>query len=154
MPLPALHCRFAQAIAKTAMAPDLSLRGRFAPVAISGRHCRSVLTTVEMSNAKVWGVAALSERHAGWQYLRHTFYDARLPDLSLRGPEGAVAISGRQLQFRREYPVVRPGTARLPRRFAPRNDTSGSMAQETVHCTELVLLLPLRARAGHAPPLP
>ena len=23
------------------------------------------------------------------------------------------------------FPVVRPGTARLPRRFAPRNDTSG-----------------------------
>ena len=67
MPLPALHCRFAQAIAKTAMAPDLSLRGRFAP----------------------------------------------------------VAISGRQLRFRRECPVIRPGTARLPRRFAPRNDTSG-----------------------------
>ena len=53
MPLPALHCRFAQAI-------------------------------VKMRNAEVWGVAALSERHAGWQYLRHTFYDARLPDLSLR----------------------------------------------------------------------
>ena len=47
-------------------------------------------------------------------------------DLSLRGPDGAVAISGRQLRFRRERPVIRPSTARLPRRFAPRNDTSGS----------------------------
>ena len=46
-------------------------------------------------------------------------------DLSLRGPDGAVAISGRQLRFRRERPVIRPSTARLPRRFAPRNDTSG-----------------------------
>ena len=112
MPLPALHCRFAQAIAKTAMAPDLSLRGCFAPVAISGRHCRSALTTVEMSNAKVWCVAALSERHAGWQYLRHTFYDARLPDLSLREGRrptwqsrggscvfaGSVLLSGRVLR--------------------------------------------------------
>ena len=45
--------------------------------------------------------------------------------LSLRGPEGDVAISCRQLRFRRKYPVIRPATARLPRRFAPRNDTSG-----------------------------
>ena len=44
------------------------------------------------------------------------------PDVSLRGPEGAVAISGRQLRFRRGFPVIEPGTARLPRRFAPRND--------------------------------
>ena len=49
-----------------------------------------------------------------------------------------VGISCRQLRFRRECPVIRPGTARLhpkgtssrfalraPRRFAPRNDTSG-----------------------------
>ena len=48
------------------------------------------------------------------------------PDLSLRGPKGAVAISGRQLRFRRGLYVIRPCTARLPRRFAPRNDTSGS----------------------------
>ena len=47
MPLPALHERFARAIAKTVMAPDLSLRGRFAPVAISGRHCRLVPATVK-----------------------------------------------------------------------------------------------------------
>ena len=81
MPLPALHCRFAQAI-------------------------------VKMRNAEVWGVAALSERHAGWQYLRHTFYDARLPDLSLRGGRrptwqsragscnfaGSTLLSGRDLR--------------------------------------------------------
>ncbi|MDY5341195.1 hypothetical protein, partial [Faecousia sp.] len=36
-------------------------------------------------------VAALSERHAGWQYWWHEFNGAMLPDLSLRGPEGAVA---------------------------------------------------------------
>ena len=47
------------------------------------------------------------------------------PELSLRGPNGAVAISGRQLRFRRGFPVIHSGTARLPRRFAPRNDTSG-----------------------------
>ena len=36
-------------------------------------------------------VAALSERHAVWQSLRHIFCGARLPSLSLRGPNGAVA---------------------------------------------------------------
>ena len=30
-------------------------------------------------------VAALSERHGGWQYLRHEFYGARFPSLSFRG---------------------------------------------------------------------
>ena len=33
--------------------------------------------------------------------MRHTFCGARPTDLSLRGPNGAVAISCRQLQFRR-----------------------------------------------------
>ena len=66
-----------------------------------------------------------SERLAGCQYLRHGFNGMRLPGLSLRGPNGAVAISGRQLRFRRGFPVIHSGTARLPRRFAPRNDTSG-----------------------------
>ena len=49
------------------------------------------------------------------------------PDLSLRGPEGAAAISGRQLRFRRGCPVIGLGTARFPRRFAPRNDNSGGI---------------------------
>ena len=55
-----------------------------------------------------------------------------------RRPQADVAISGRQLRFRRKCPVIHPGSARLhpkgtssrfapraPRRFAPRNDTSG-----------------------------
>ena len=33
-----------------------------------------------------------------------------------------MAISGRQLRFRRGYHVIQPGSARFPRRFAPRND--------------------------------
>ena len=36
--------------------------------------------------------------------------------------------SGRKLRFRRGLPVIQLCTARLPRRFAPRNDTSGSAA--------------------------
>ena len=38
-----------------------------------------------------------------------------------------MAISGRQLRFRREYHVIQPGSARFPRRFAPRNDKLGSL---------------------------
>ena len=37
-----------------------------------------------------------------------------------------VGISRSGLRFRRGLYVIRPCTARLPRRFAPRNDTSGS----------------------------
>ena len=40
-------------------------------------------------------------------------------------PTADVAISGRQLRFRRGFPIIQPCTARFPRRFAPRNDTSG-----------------------------
>ena len=61
----------------------------------------------------------------------------RLPSLSLRGPEGAVAISGRQLRFRRECLVIRPYSARFPRRDAPRNDKLGSLAPMNLcrdHC--------------------
>ena len=39
-----------------------------------------------------------------------------------RRPQADVAISGRQLRFRRNRPVILPCTARFPRRFAPRND--------------------------------
>ena len=46
-------------------------------------------------------VAALSERHRQLRFLWQGFHGLRYPDLSLRGPEGAVAISGRQLRFRR-----------------------------------------------------
>ena len=48
MPLPAVRCRPEQTIVKMEMAPDLSLRGRFAPVAISGRHWRFAQATVKM----------------------------------------------------------------------------------------------------------
>ena len=112
-------------------------------VAISGRQLQFV-QGVDKMHGPIASVAALtaqplaalppygcgvplagSERLAGWQYLRHGFNGMRLPGLSLRGPNGAVAISGRQLRFRRGFPVIHSGTARLPRRFAPRNDTSG-----------------------------
>ena len=69
-------------------------------MAILGRHCRPV-QAVEETYTPIASVAALSERHTGWQYTLHCFYGARSPDLSLRGPIGAVAISCNSLRFRR-----------------------------------------------------
>ncbi len=101
--------------------PDLSLRGRFAPVAISGRQRRSLYKAA----AREKNVAALSERHAGWQWLRHKFSGARPPDLSLRDPEGAVAISQNPVESWESSGEIVTAFPRLPRRCAPRNDTSG-----------------------------
>ena len=176
------------------MAPELSLRGRFAPVAISERHCRFVPTAGQTHApcrgravpsrrnacgknrvALKWGrfqichcegalrpwqsregtcslyklllkrcapiasVAALSERHRQLRFLWQGFHGLRYPDLSLRGPEGAVAISGRQLRFRRwlshiptgyceiapqgHFLALRAQGATAP--SGPRNDNSG-----------------------------
>ena len=142
MPLPVMHLRNKQTIVKTVNAPNCHCEER-SDVAISGRQLQFV-QGVDKMHGPIASVAALtaqplaalppygcgvplagSERHAGCQYLRHGFNGMRLPGLSLRGPNGAVAISGRQLRFRRGFPVIHSGTARLPRRFAPRNDTSG-----------------------------
>ena len=143
MPLPATHLQPVQAIVKMALGPPICHCEERSDVAISGRQLQFV-QGVDKMHGPIASVAALpaqplaalppygcgvplagSERLAGCQYLRHGFNGMRLPGLSLRGPNGAVAISGRQLRFRRGFPVIHSGTARLPRRFAPRNDTSG-----------------------------
>ena len=67
-------------------------------VAISGRHCRPV-QAVEETYTPIASVAALSERHAGWQHAPHGFCGMRPPSLSLRGRSAPVAISGRHFQF-------------------------------------------------------
>ena len=117
-----------------------------------------------------------SERLWQLQILWHEFIGAMPPSLSLRGRIAPVAISRNWLRFRRGLPVIRPGTARFPRRFAPRNDTSGSA--EVHQSTSTVEYPPARRsvsaatdaigayrfngglcelavlrRAGHAPPL-
>ena len=139
-----MHLRNKQTIVKTVNAPNCHCEER-SDVAISGRQLQFVQGVNKM-HGPIASVAALtaqplaalppygcgvplagSERLAGWQYLRHGFNGMRLPGLSLRGPNGAVAISGRQLRFRRGFPVIHSGTARLPRRFAPRNDKLGSL---------------------------
>ena len=51
---------------------------------------------------------------------------ANAKGLSLRGGQRPTWQSrGGSCDFADGFPVIRPGTARLPRRFAPRNDTSG-----------------------------
>ena len=117
-------CRLATAAATNSAAqapPELSLRGPEGAVAISGRQRRSLYKAA----AREKNVAALSERHAGWQWLRHAFCGARPPDLSLRGPEGAVAISQNPVESWESSGEIVTAFPRLPRRCAPRNDTSG-----------------------------
>ncbi len=47
------------------------------------------------------------------------------PERAARGSALGVQSRGGSCDFADGFPVIRPGTARLPRRFAPRNDTSG-----------------------------
>ena len=76
-------------------------------------------------HAPIASVAALSERHADWQLLRYAFCGVKLSDLSLRGGQRPTWQSREgSCVFADSFPTMRPGTARLPRRFAPRNDTS------------------------------
>ena len=70
---------------------------------------------------------ALNERPAGWQYLRHKFIGAMPSSLSLRGGRRPTWQS-RSTRPDHRKAIGENATAfpRLPRRFAPRNDTSGS----------------------------
>ena len=99
-------------------------------------------------HAPIASVAAVSDRLVrGNSTARGHWCTSCFPDVSLRGRFAPVAISGRQLRFRREYPVIRLCTARLhpkgtssryalraPRRFAPRNDNSGAVTILTEAC--------------------
>ena len=76
--------------------------------------------------APIASVAALIERLWQLQIWRHARRSSKAPRFVIaRRPTADVAISGRQLRFRHSLPVIHHGTARFPRRFAPRNDTSG-----------------------------
>ena len=90
-------------------------------------------------------VAALSERHGGWQYLRHEFYGARFPSLSFRGAKRRgnllqpVTFSPRPTCYSTWYCEI--ATSAAP----PRNDTSGSA--EVHKSTSAVKFSPYRALA-------
>ena len=64
------------------------------------------------------------------------------------GYHETAAGTGRQSRFRRECPVIRLGTARLPRRFAPRNDKLGG------HCFLTLARTSRRCSTGPGCPLP
>ena len=162
-PGPLAYPMLTQTIVKMLMASDLSLRGRFAPVAISGRQCRFVPAAVKMARADcvcsgahcaaVGGFAALrmrraltgGERHAGWHYLRHKFIGARPPSLSFRGAKRRgnllqpVTFSPRPTCYSTWYCEI--ATSAAP----PRNDTSGSA--EVHQSTSAVKFSPYRALA-------
>ena len=117
MPLPTLHRREVRANVKKATAPDLSLRGRSAPVAISGRHSQPVQAAVKMEKAEIWGVAAVTAQPLaalppygcgvpftgsdrlvqGHLTAGGRWCTSRSPDVSLRGAKrrGNLAVLGR-----------------------------------------------------------
>ena len=126
-------------------APEFVIARRpTADVAISGRHCRPVPAAVKMVRtdcvcsgvpcAAVGGFAALR--------MRRPLYGERAPcegpfnraralvhrgtPLTCHSEERSdVGISCRQLRFRRECPVIRPGTARLHPKGTSRASRSG-----------------------------
>ena len=95
---------------------------------ISVRHCQFVQGS-DKTYKPIASVAALSERHTGWQYTLHCFYGARSPDLSLRGPIGAVAISCNSLRFRRWLSCAPDGYCEIATSgfCPPRNDKFESL---------------------------
>ena len=85
------------------------------------------------------------ERPAGWQYLRHKFIGAMPSSLSLRGGRRPTWQS-RSTRPDHRKAIGENATAfpRLPRRFAPRNDTSGSAV---VHQRPPTVELPCTGRS-------
>ena len=166
MPLPAPHERLVPVAVTMVNAPDLSLRGRFAPVAISGRYLQFVQSndktyqpSASVAAVTAQPLAALppygcgvpftgSERLAGWQCLQRKFIDATPSGLSLRGGRRPTWQS-RSTRPDHRKAIGENATAfpRLPRRFAPRNDTSGSAV---VYQRPPTVELPCTGRSGSA----
>ena len=130
-----------QAAVKMANAPDLSLRGRFAPMAISparsgqcrGAACRSRRRTCN-----------LYKPPSKWQ----------TPPTCHCEERSDVAISQYHVGYHESSGENVTAFPRLPRPLWGLAMTrQGGAAMGTVRRTELAVLLPLRGRAGHAPPL-
>ena len=102
--------------------------------------------------APIASAAALIERLAGWQHVPHGFYGVKPPDLSLRGGRRPTWQSWEgSYVFADGFPVIRHCPARFPRRFAPRNDTSGWCGGASVpSCSGIAPYRALTARKGHA----
>ena len=149
MPLPAVRCRPEQTIVKMEMAPDLSLRGRFAPVAISGRHWRFAQATAKMvctdcvcsgAQRAPWAVANMEAFPANVQCLQVCHCEA--PKGPWQSREGSYVFAGSALL---STPVLRDCTPRaLPRASRsgrhvglrpPRNDKLGGLVPLNCCCT-------------------
>ena len=87
---------------------------------------------------------------SGWYRLALKWHQP--PNLSLRGGRRPTWQSREgSCDFADGFPVVRPCSARLPRRFAPRNDTSGWRA---VHQCTCAVELPSARCSGNAAAFP
>ena len=87
------------------------------------RDCRALLRKAR--NDKLGGLSHSEGRSA-------ELASAALPCHSEERSD--VGISSRHLRFRRSFRDIRYGTARLPRRFAPRNDKSGGLTPYNACC--------------------
>ena len=90
-------------------------------------HLQSVQATVKMAPAS--DLSLRGGRRPTWR-----------PERAARGSALGVQSREGSHDFADSLPVIRLGTARLPRRFAPRNDTSGE--REVHQCPPTVELLP------------
>ena len=139
MPLPAQRLRFVPADDKTVMAPELSLRGGQRPTWRPEREARGSALGVQSRSTRLHRGKVTGEIATAFPRLPRRF--APRNDTS-GGYCGAPAPSSgliplckalNERRYRRNRSVrfyrhlVRTGSAfpRLPRRFAPRNDTSG-----------------------------
>ena len=121
-------------------ASDLSLRGPNGAVAISGRHLQFVQSN-DKTYQPIASVAAVSDRLAGWQCLQRKFIGAMPSSLSLRGGRRPTWQS-RSTRPDHRKAIGENATAfpRLPRRFAPRNDTSGGYCGAPAPSSGLIAL--------------
>ena len=129
--------------------------GKFPAVRCRGAACRS------RHNAGDWyrlpikrytpiaSVAAVSDRHGGWQCLRHIFCGEKPSSLSLRGRFAPVAISGRQLRFGRSLSHDSAGYCEI----APQGHFLALRAQGATSAFGLLAMTNLGAGAlgGNAP---
>ena len=139
MPLPAQRLRFVPADDKTVMAPELSLRGGQRPTWRPEREARGSALGVQSRSSRLHRGKVTGEIATAFPRLPRRF--APRNDTS-GGYCGTPAPSSgliplckalNERRYRRNRSVrfyrhlVRTGSAfpRLPRRFAPRNDTSG-----------------------------
>ena len=151
MPLPVMHLRNKQTIVKTVNAPNCHCEER-SDVAISGRQLQFV-QGVDKMHGPIASVAALTAQPlaalppygcgvplAGCErlgQLQISGYSADRTDFQIchcDAPKGPWQSRAGSYDFADGFPVIRPSTARLPRRFAPRNDNPSAFTVLLTTC--------------------